>query len=63
VGFGRGAALVAGAAIGGFLGELSLEGGISHIPSLLVVKPRRLPHPLEIMKTVVHLGSSATPTI
>ena len=34
-----------------------------HIPSLLVVKPRRLPHPLEIMKTVVHLGSSATPTI
>jgi hypothetical protein len=34
-----------------------------HIPSLLVVKPGRLPHPLEIMKTVVHLGSSATPTI
>jgi putative transposase len=24
--------------------------GIFHIPSLLVVTPRRLPHPLEIMK-------------
>jgi hypothetical protein len=29
----------------------------------LVVKPRRLPHPLAIEKAFVHLGSSAAPTI
>ena len=34
-----------------------------HIPSILVVKPRRLPHPLEMMKALVHLGSAAAPTI
>ncbi len=35
----------------------------SHIPSLLVVKPRRLRDPLAIRQAFPHVGSSGAPTI
>jgi hypothetical protein len=43
-------------------GTTELRSQIFHIPPNLVVKLRRLPPPLEVMKAFVHLGSSAAPT-
>jgi hypothetical protein len=45
------------------IAHISWDWGILHIPPDLVVEPRYLRHPLEIVQSYPHPGSSAATTI